>query len=162
MGRHYAGRIAGRAWAPDPSELLGSPAMKALIRAATATNYDMVLIDSPPVLPVTDAAVLGRQVNGALIVAGMDRIHRPQLHDRRWNHWRRPAAPVLGLVINKIARRDVGAYVYERGYYSSEEVTLESPPVNSNGAESDRRHAPLLACDLQVEPLVAHDLVARP
>lgn len=109
---------------PNPSELLGSPAMKALLTAA-AECYDMVLIDSPPVLPVTDAAVLGRQVDGALIVVGMDRIHRPQLRDTL-ESLDTAGCSVLGLVINKIARREVGAYVYERGYYSSEDVTLQT------------------------------------
>ena len=80
--------------------------MKALLKATTS-SYDMVLIDSPPVLPVTDAAVLGRQVDGALIVAGMDRIHRPQLRDAL-ESLETAGCTVLGLVINKIARREVG------------------------------------------------------
>ena len=123
---------------PNPSELLGSPAMNALLKATT-NSYDMVLIDSPPVLPVTDAAVLGRQVDGALIVAGMDRIHRPQLRDSL-ESLETAGCTVLGLVINKIARREVGAYVYKRGYYSSEDVTLDSSQVSSTGeASSDAR-----------------------
>lgn len=103
---------------PNPSELLGSAAMRALLDQLTA-DYDMVLIDSPPVLPVTDAAVLGRQVGGALLVAGMDRIHRPQLRETL-ESLETAGCEVLGLVMNKIARREVGSYVYERGYYSSD------------------------------------------
>ncbi len=116
---------------PNPSELLGSPAMKSLLKV-TSEIYDMVLIDSPPVLPVTDAAVLGRQVDGALVVAGMDRIHRPQLHETL-DSLETAGCPIVGLVINKIARRDVGAYVYERGYYSSDNVTLDGPRASSAG-----------------------------
>jgi len=116
---------------PNPSELLGSPAMNALLKATT-DSYDMVLIDSPPVLPVTDAAVLGRQVDGAVVIVGMDRIHRPQLRETL-ESLETAGCPVLGLVINKIARREVGAYVYERGYYSSDDVTLESPSSNPAG-----------------------------
>ena len=111
---------------PNPSELLGSTAMRALLDEVAA-RYDTVLIDSPPVLPVTDAAVLGRQVGGALIIAGMDRIHRPQLRETL-DSLETAGCPVLGLVINKIARREVGAYVYERGYYSSDEAQPEQPP----------------------------------
>lgn len=100
---------------PNPSEILGSPAMNALLKA-TAATYDMVLIDSPPVLPVTDAAVLGRQVDGALVIAGMDRIHRPQIREALAS-LETAGCPVLGLVINKIARREAGAYVYAPGYH---------------------------------------------
>lgn len=120
---------------PNPSELLGSKAMKTLLTAA-AESYDMVLIDSPPVLPVTDAAVLGRQVDGALVVAGMDRIHRPQLRETL-ESLETAGCSVLGLVINKIARREVGSYVYERGYYSSEDVTLDTS--GADGSATARR-----------------------
>ncbi len=125
---------------PNPSEMLGSTAMRNLLEKATAV-YDTVLIDSPPVLPVTDAAVLGRQVGGALIIAGMDRIHRPQLRETL-ESLDTAGCPVLGLVINKIARREVGAYVYERGYYSSEEGlngTASTQTLDEKSAEGTGR-----------------------
>jgi succinoglycan biosynthesis transport protein ExoP len=60
---------------PNPSELLGFRAMAELLDELTA-SYDMVLLDSPPVLPVTDAAVLSKLADGALVVVvGTDRIH---------------------------------------------------------------------------------------
>lgn len=119
---------------PNPSELLGSVAMQALLEAASS-RYDMVLIDSPPVLPVTDSAVLGRQVDGALVIAGMDRIHRPQIREALTS-LETGGCQVLGLVINKISRREAGAYVYERGYYySSKGDDPGSPPPNSPPAE---------------------------
>lgn len=123
---------------PNPSELLGSPAMRALLDQLTST-YDMVLIDSPPVLPVTDAAVLGRQVGGALLVAGMDRIHRPQLRETL-ESLDTAGCQVLGLVMNKIARREVGSYVYERGYYSSDAPTKEQQePTAADGTRPAAR-----------------------
>ena len=63
---------------PNPSELLGSTAMADLLERLSA-SYDMVLLDSPPLLPVTDAVVLSKLAGGALVVVGVDRIHRPQL-----------------------------------------------------------------------------------
>ena len=48
---------------PNPSEILGSEGMKALMAAATKA-YDIVIVDSPPLLPVTDAAVLSRLADG--------------------------------------------------------------------------------------------------
>jgi succinoglycan biosynthesis transport protein ExoP len=65
---------------PNPSELLGSPAMARLLDRLTA-EYDMVLLDSPPLLPVTDAAVLGKLAGGVLLVVGTDRAQRPQLQE---------------------------------------------------------------------------------
>jgi tyrosine-protein kinase Etk/Wzc len=53
---------------PNPSELLLSPPLGDLVRAASA-NYDVVIIDSPAALPVDDAATLGQHAGTALIVA---------------------------------------------------------------------------------------------
>lgn len=122
---------------PNPSELLGSKAMQALLDRVTST-YDIVLIDSPPLLPVTDAAVLGRQVGGLLVIAGVDVIHRPQLKETM-NLLDTAGCHVLGVVVNKIARRDVGAYVYEHGYYGSsfpvEETEEHALTTISDGRE---------------------------
>ena len=110
---------------PNPSELLGSKAMGTLLDRVTST-YDIVLLDSPPLLPVTDAAVLGRQAGGLLVVAGVDRIHRPQLRETM-ESLETAGCHVVGVVINKIARREVGAYVYENGYYGSSETAETAP-----------------------------------
>ncbi len=63
---------------PNPSEILGSAAMRELMSAAMEA-YDIVIIDSPPLLPVTDAAVLSRLAEGTVVVVGADRTHRHQL-----------------------------------------------------------------------------------
>jgi len=99
---------------PNPSELLGSPAMSGLLDRLTA-SYDMVLLDSPPLLPVTDAAVLAKMAGGALVVVGADRIHRPQLEESLGS-LQTAGAHVLGIVVNKIDRREAGSYSYESGY----------------------------------------------
>ena len=117
---------------PNPSELLGSTAMRTLIRRFSE-RYDTVIIDSPPVLPVTDAAVLGRQAGGVLLVAGVDRIHRSQLNDAL-ESLDTAGANLLGLVINKIARREVASYAYER-YYSPK-------PTGDAGDELDASTTP--------------------
>jgi capsular exopolysaccharide synthesis family protein len=57
---------------PNPSELLGSTAMKTLVSHLTA-EFDFVIIDAPPLLPVTDAAVLTRLTDGALVVVASGR-----------------------------------------------------------------------------------------
>jgi len=99
---------------PNPSELLGSAAMASLLDRLTA-SYDMVLLDSPPLLPVTDAAVLTKMAGGALVVVGADRIHRPQLQETLGS-LQTAGAHILGIVLNKIDRREAGTYSYESGY----------------------------------------------
>jgi capsular exopolysaccharide synthesis family protein len=99
---------------PNPSELLGSPAMAGLLDRLT-TSYDTVLLDSPPLLPVTDAAVLTKLAGGALVIVGADRIHRPQLQETLGS-LHTAGAHVLGIVLNKIDRREASTYSYNSGY----------------------------------------------
>ena len=99
------------------------------------TEFDVVLLDAPPLLPVTDAAVLGRRVGGILVIAGVDRIHRPQLK-QAMEGLDTAGCHVLGVVINKIARRDVGSYVYEPGYYSSSTSSELTPADAQLSAQS--------------------------
>jgi succinoglycan biosynthesis transport protein ExoP len=115
---------------PNPSELLGSTAMVKLLENLTST-YDIVLLDSPPVLPVTDAAVLSKLAGGALVVVGVDRIHRPQLLETL-ELLNTVGAHVFGLVVNKISRRDTGPYGYETGY------TYQTSAKAPNGESYDR------------------------
>ena len=63
---------------PNPSELLGSAAMKQLIDVL-ATRYDTILFDAPPLLSVTDAAILSKQASGAILVVAAGRVHKQQL-----------------------------------------------------------------------------------
>jgi succinoglycan biosynthesis transport protein ExoP len=136
---------------PNPSELLGSTAMLTLIRRLTG-SYDTVIIDSPPLLPVTDAAVLGRQSGGVLLVAGVDRIHRSQLGEAL-ESLETAGVPILGLVVNKIARREVASYAYERYYPSKAEQgvggDLDTPATTNaprtQGGEGNSAHRDELA-----------------
>jgi polysaccharide biosynthesis transport protein len=95
---------------PNPSELLGSMAMADLLEQLSG-SYDMVLLDSPPLLPVTDAVVLSNLAGGALVVVGADRIHRPQLQ-QSLESLETAGAHLFGIVLNKIARREAAAYAY--------------------------------------------------
>jgi capsular exopolysaccharide synthesis family protein len=112
---------------PNPSELLGSMTM-ALLLERLSTVYDMVLLDSPPLLPVTDAVVLSKMAGGALVVVGADRIHRPQLQ-QSLDSLETAGAHIFGLVMNKITSRETTAYGYGYGYPSSVQEFRNSPPV---------------------------------
>jgi capsular exopolysaccharide synthesis family protein len=112
---------------PNPSELLGSQAMADLLDRLSA-SYDMVLLDSPPLLPVTDAVVLTKLAGGALVVVGADRIHRPQLQ-QSLESLETAGAHLFGIVINKIARREAAAYAYGNGYPSYVQEFRRAAPV---------------------------------
>lgn len=77
----HLGELAVLASGPtpaNPSELLGSHRMQELV-LELAEKYELVIFDSPPVLPVTDATVLGRIVDGVVIVTKIDATRRDRL-----------------------------------------------------------------------------------
>jgi polysaccharide biosynthesis transport protein len=113
---------------PNPSELLGSTAMADLLEQLS-TSYDMVLLDSPPLLPVTDAVVLSNLAGGALVVVGVDRIHRPQLQ-QSLESLETAGTHLFGIVMNKIARREAAAYAYGSGYDSYAPKQQRLAPVH--------------------------------
>lgn len=102
---------------PNPSELLGSHRMARLIETL-AEQADIVLFDSPPVLAVTDAVVMGRQVDGVMLVADAGAT-REQALAGATQELRKTGANVLGVALNRMdARR--GGYYYYYYYYSDE------------------------------------------
>ncbi len=127
---------------PNPSELLGSPAMESLLAQLTST-YDAVVVDSPPLLPVTDAAVLSKLVGSVLIVVGADRIHKPQLRESLQT-LETVDANVLGLVLNKIARNDSSTYQYYGSYRS---YSSKSEGAGAATALDDRWPDPTIPLD---------------
>ncbi|WP_170037210.1 polysaccharide biosynthesis tyrosine autokinase [Georgenia soli] len=134
---------------PNPSELLGSRAMATLLGTLTQ-SYDMVLIDSPPLLPVTDAAVLTKLAGGALVVAGADRIHKAQLAESLDN-LENVDARVLGIVLNKVEQKGRDGYEYTYESYSA--VDSSGQPV----PRPDRRLAPgSRTATWPGKPLAAH------
>ncbi len=95
---------------PNPSELLGSRSMVNLLEKLTQL-YDIVLIDTPPLLPVTDAAILSKLTGGALLVVGADKLQRHQLADAMGS-LETVGARVLGLVLNRVAKASSDSYMY--------------------------------------------------
>ena len=94
---------------PNPAELLASPAMRRFV-AELRTAYDYVVIDTTPVLPVADASVLSRVVDGVVVVANARRVRRGQLV-QCLGDLSRVSANVLGVVLNQV-RRDEESYTY--------------------------------------------------
>ena len=99
---------------PNPSELLGSQVMSEVLRDLES-RYEYVIIDAPPLLPVTDAAVISHVTEGAVIVAGRGKVNRDQLR-RAIETLEAVDARVLGVVMNFLPAKSADAY----GYYASE------------------------------------------
>jgi capsular exopolysaccharide synthesis family protein len=110
---------------PNPSELLGSTKMAAFVDDLTS-RYDIVLIDSSPLLPVTDGAILARLLGGALVVVGAGTIHKAQLEDAL-ETLATVNAKVLGMVVNRVPVRGGGAYAYSYYEYTSDEASQPQP-----------------------------------
>ncbi|MCT1435503.1 polysaccharide biosynthesis tyrosine autokinase [Dietzia maris] len=104
---------------PNPSELLASDAAHRMIEELRK-EYDYVIIDSPPLLPVTDGALLARATDGALLVARTYRTTRDQFA-QSIDNLRKADAKVLGVVTvaNKPAKRGSSEY-YNSYYYTSQ------------------------------------------
>jgi capsular exopolysaccharide synthesis family protein len=102
---------------PNPSELLGSDEMKALITRLESI-FDSVIIDAPPLLPVTDAAVLSRHVGGVVAVIGANKLKQQDLR-KSLEALKMVNATLLGIVLNLLPLTGPDAYAYS--YYRDEE-----------------------------------------
>lgn len=95
---------------PNPAELLGSSAMTALLHDLKAA-FDIIIIDSPPVGLVTDAAVLARQTEGAILVAAAGKTRGTRLADAETTI-ERVGAKVLGTVVTMLPTKGVDRTAY--------------------------------------------------
>jgi capsular exopolysaccharide synthesis family protein len=120
---------------PNPSELLGSAAMKSIIKSLEDT-FDAVIIDAPPLLPVTDAAVLAQQVGGVVLVVGSSRVKSNDLQ-KSIAALDMVNADVLGVVMNLLPVKGPDAYAYT--YYSYEEKRDRATLSSSTAAPSRER-----------------------
>lgn len=111
---------------PNPSELLGSERMHDLLQMLS--EQALVIIDAPPLLPVTDAAILARRADGALIVTKVgsttSEVLRKALHNLE-----QVKARALGVVLNRVPMRGPGSvyygYQYRGQYYRNDAAATE-------------------------------------
>jgi capsular exopolysaccharide synthesis family protein len=123
---------------PNPSELLGGRRAVELF-TALQNESDIVLIDSPPVLPVTDAAVLSSRVDATLLVATAGETTQKELH-RAYELLKQVDAPLIGTVLNGVSA-DAG-YGYEYQYKSYVKPGSDPRPTarpRRSGDKSARR-----------------------
>lgn len=101
----------------NPAELLASEKMVALVDWARR-NYDFVLIDTPPVVPVTDPTVLSRLVDAVVLVVRSNASHRREVNEAlsKLDH---SDCHVMGTVLNDYdLKRVYGSYYYYYHYYN--------------------------------------------
>ena len=133
---------------PNPSELLGSRYMAELL-ADLRERFDAVIVDSPPLLPVTDAAVVAAGTDGALLVAQSHRTTGAQV-SAAVKALHSVDAWLLGCVLNMVAAKGSDAYSYYDEYSSKGhggrdrgEAFGDDPAANalSSAADRDPRYA---------------------
>ena len=123
---------------PNPSELLSSQRAADLFDSLS-DRCDMLLVDSPPVLPVTDALVISGIVDATLVVGTAGNTAKRGLHSAV-RALRQVDAPLVGCVLNGIGPSDAYAYGYTYGYTESESGTKEKSRRGSgNGRGESKR-----------------------
>jgi polysaccharide biosynthesis transport protein len=143
----------------NPAELLNGRAARAAF-AELSANFDLVLIDSPPVLPVADAMLLAKDADATLIVVAAGQTKRIELR-RAAEKLAQVNATVIGTVLAQVSRRTDGyGYDYGSGYkydYGPLTADLSRPglPLAANGSTpasplghgpaSGNGHAPVAA-----------------
>jgi capsular exopolysaccharide synthesis family protein len=123
---------AGKA-VPNPSEILGSRRMRDLL-TRLRDEFDVIVIDTPPVLAVSDAMLLAPQSDGCVCVCSAGDTKLPAV-DHALEALRDVGAPIAGIVINRFdARAAYGGYGYGYGGYGYAEyygdrLETESTPL---------------------------------
>jgi succinoglycan biosynthesis transport protein ExoP len=110
---------------PNPSELLGSRAMSSLLKSLE-DEFDIVILDLPPLLPVTDAALVSKLTRGALVVVAAGRTHKGELA-AAVSSLENVNAPVAGVILTMLPTKGPDAYGYGRYGYGGYGYAAEEP-----------------------------------
>ncbi|MBZ0271413.1 polysaccharide biosynthesis tyrosine autokinase [bacterium] len=125
---------------PNPSELLGSERMDAIIEELRG-RFDMLIFDSPPVVAVTDAAVLSKRVDGVMLVVKAGKT-TTDMFDRALRQMEDVKAHIVGSVLNDFNLRGEGyRYYYYYHYYRSDDGTTPDRRRKKRNLGEDRKSA---------------------
>ncbi len=120
----------------NPSELLGSHKLRQLTERLLQ-SYDMLIFDSPPALAVTDPVVLGREMDGVIVVVDSGITREPALV-HVLNEMERVQAHIIGIVLNRFSSRSQSGYYYY--YYERYYRDDESGKPDGSGRNRSRQH----------------------
>lgn len=132
-GRRKLEILPSGAIPPNPSELLGSAAMDVLLRRL-GSQVDYVLIDSPPLLPVTDAAVVSKHASGTILVVTPEGTKRPQF-EAALDSLRTIDSRLLGVVATKMPAKGVDRALYP--HYRYERAATGAAPAHLEDGDAD-------------------------
>ncbi|WP_082544421.1 polysaccharide biosynthesis tyrosine autokinase [Rhodococcus sp. Leaf225] len=111
---------------PNPSELLGSEAARTVMDTLRA-SFDYVVVDAPPLLPVTDASVITAHADGAIVVARHGHTKRDEL-TRALGNLTQVGAPILGVILTMAPSRGKRDYDYRHYYETDTTVARQDAP----------------------------------
>ena len=118
----------------DPSRVLKSNRFNELL-GRLRLSYDLILIDTPPVLPVADALIMGRWVDGAVMAARFDASRLP-LVERANRQLALAGIPVLGVVVNGVRGQETNYGDYAYGYSYSHDPSRAETSVSDESTAS--------------------------
>lgn len=121
---------------PNPSELLGSKRMEELLSYLSKDH--VVIVDTPPVLPVADAMVLSKLAGAVIVVASVGAVTVDQIRDSV-GALQQSGAHVAGLVVNRVATSKLASLKYGDGRYGSYTYGSHGGHSEKGGAQSDRK-----------------------
>lgn len=101
---------------PNPAELLSSDRMSFLL-SNLKKRFDVILIDSPPILPASDALLIAPHVDGVLMVTRAGVVNR-ELVRKAVDNLKVARANIIGVVLNNVDTKRAGYYMYYHKYYS--------------------------------------------
>jgi receptor protein-tyrosine kinase len=122
---------------PNPAELLQSHAMSEVLYDLRQ-KFEIVIIDAPPLLPVTDAALLGSQSDGVLLVVRHGKTTLDQLGAAA-ERLAAVGARTVGVVINMVPNRRLQGYGYGYGYGYAPDQVIETKQVRGRRGGGRRR-----------------------
>ncbi len=111
---NHIGVITSGSLPPNPSELLGSTRMNEVLRIVEK-ECDLLIMDTPPLLAVTDALVLANRVDGVILVMDPKKTKRAAIK-HAIDQIRRVNANLLGIVLNNVNSKNTHTY-YTKNYY---------------------------------------------
>lgn len=120
---------------PNPSELLGSEKMLEIIHEIEGQS-DLLIVDSPPVLAVTDASVLAPRMDGVLLVVKPG-VTKFMAVKQAVEQLRRVGANVIGIVLNEVEFKR-SRYYYKSYYYTYYDSSSYTEPGSGNGRKGKR------------------------
>lgn len=145
--------ITSGAIPPNPAELLQSRAMT-LVLAELQRRYDVIIIDAPPLLPVTDAALIASESDGAILVVRHGKTTKDQASQAK-QRLDSVGATLLGTVLNFVPEKGLRGYGYGYGYgYGNGPKT--SDPKAPIAPPAEQMKADLTSASTDDAPTAAH------